>query len=244
MSKWKLVGVVVLAAAAAATCEKVPLTAAPGSTLTLIANPEFVAANGGQSLVTAVLVEPAGTFVPDGTNVFFFTNLGKIPESAQTVNGVARVYFVADSRSGTATVTGLSGGSAPAPSASPGTGGSTSGGNGTDNVQIVVGSALPKRVLVTSSPQRITSPRQATITATVYDDVGNPVQNVPVSFSISGSLVEETLDSGGAPLFTNSNGQAFDTLRTKAPAGGVQKSVLVTATTANGIDGAVTVFVD
>lgn len=244
MSKWKLLGVAVLAAAAAATCEKVPLTAAPGSTLTLIANPEFVAANGGQSLVTAVLVEPAGTFVPDGTNVFFFTNLGKIPDSAQTVNGVARVYFVADSRSGTATVTALSGGSAPAPSASPGTGGSASGGNGTGNVQIVVGSALPKRVLVTSSPQRITSPRQATITATVYDDVGNPVQNVPVSFSISGSLVEETLDSGGAPLFTNSNGQAFDTLRTKAPAGGVQKTVLVTATTANGIDGAVTVFVD
>lgn len=247
MSKWKLLGVAALAAAAAATCEKVPLTAAPGTTLTLIANPEFVVANGGQSLVTAVLVEPAGTFVPDGTEVFFFTNLGRIPDSAKTVNGVARVYFVAESRSGTATVTALSGGQAPAPapSASPGTGGGTTGGgNGTDTVQIVVGSALPKRVLVAASPQRITTPRSSTLTATVYDDVCNPVQNVPVVFTLSGALIEETLDSGGAPQFTDSNGQVFDTMRTRAPVGGVQKEVLVTATTANGIDGSVTVFVD
>jgi hypothetical protein len=42
----------------------------------LTANPTFVIANGGVSAVTAILVEPAGTFVPDGTEVFFFTNLG------------------------------------------------------------------------------------------------------------------------------------------------------------------------
>jgi hypothetical protein len=244
MPKWKLLGSAVLAAAAAITCEKVPLTAAPGSTLTLIANPEFVPANGGRSLVTAILVEPAGTFVPDGTEVFFFTNLGQVTESAKTVNGVARVYFVADSRSGTATVTAISGGAAPAPSASPATGGTTGGGDGTDSVQIVVGSALPARVLVSASPQRITSSRLSTITATVYDEVGNPVQNVPVVLSIGGTLIEETLDSGGRPLFTDSSGQVFDTLRTRAPAGGVQKQVTVTATTANGVEGSVTVFVD
>lgn len=249
------------AALAIVACESVPLTAAPGTTLTLIANPEFVAANGGVSVVTAILVEPAGTFVPDGTEVFFFTNLGRVDASGKTVDGVARVNFVSDARSGFATVSGISGGpapsAAPSPTPTPGSGkspgtpgiaaaGDVAGasGVGSATVQIAVGSALPTRILVGASPQRITSPRQATISATVLDQFGNPVQNVPVAFTLSGSLIEETLDSGGSPRFTDSNGQAFDTLRTRAPAGGVQKTVIVTATAANGIEGSVTVFID
>jgi hypothetical protein len=242
-SRGLAVGLALLGAGAAVgmiACESVPLTAAPGTSMTLIANPPFVIANGGVSVVTAILVEPAGTFVPDGTEVFFFTDLGRVDSSGKTVNGVARVNFVADARSGQATITAISGG--PAPAASPGTGGGT--GTGSASVKISIGSTLPTRVQVAANPQRITSPRQSTITATVFDQFGNPVQNVPVSFSISGSLIEETLASGGAPLFTDSNGQARDTLVTKAPAGGVQKTVTVAATTANGIEGSVTVFID
>ena len=241
-----LAGMAAAALAAMAGCEAVPLTAAPGTSLTLIANPEFVPANGGRSLVTAILIEPAGTFVPDGTEVFLFTNLGQIEASVKTVNGVARTYFISDSRSGRATVTAISGGPAPTPSASasPGTGTGGASGDGSASTTITIGSALPTRVLVSASPQRITTPRQATISANVFDEFGNPVQNVPVVFSLSGSLVEETLDSGGTPLFTDSSGRVSDTLRTKAPVGGVQKSVTVTATTANGITGTVTVFVD
>jgi hypothetical protein len=182
--------------------------------------------------------------VPDGTEVFLFTNLGQIEASAKTVNGVARTYFVADARSGRATVTAISGGPAPAPSASPGTGTGGATGSGSATVTIAIGSALPTRVLVSASPQRITTPRQAALTANVFDEFGNPVQNVPVLFSVDGSLVEETLESGGAPRFTDANGQAFDTLRTRAAVGGAQKTVTVTATTANGIAGTVTVFVD
>ena len=37
-------------------CESVPLTAPPGTSITLIANPEFVIANGGISVLTAILV--------------------------------------------------------------------------------------------------------------------------------------------------------------------------------------------
>jgi hypothetical protein len=241
-----LAGMAAAALAAMAGCEAVPLTAAPGTSLTLIANPEFVPANGGRSLVTAILIEPAGTFVPDGTEVFLFTNLGQIEASVKTVNGVARTYFISDSRSGRATVTAISGGPAPAPSASasPGTGTGGTTGDGSATATITIGSALPTRVLVTASPQRITTPRHASISANVFDEFGNPVQNVPVVFSVDGSLVEETLDSGGTPQFTDSSGRAFDTLRTRAPVGGVQKSVTVTATTANGITGTVTVFVD
>ena len=85
-------------------CESVPLTAAPGTMMSLIANPEFVIANGGVSVVTAILVEPAGTFAPDGTEVFFFTSLGRVDASGKTTNGVARVNFVSDTRSGLALV--------------------------------------------------------------------------------------------------------------------------------------------
>jgi hypothetical protein len=233
-----------LAAVLVPACETVPLMSPEGSRILLQANPSFVVANGGRSVVTAVLSEPAGTFVPDGTVVFFFTSLGLVDGSAQTVNGLARVYFVADSRSGQACVTAYSGGAAPAgcPATSgSGTsdGGSTSGGttsaNGSASIQIGVGSALPKLAIVTADPPRIISPRHATITANVYDEFGNPVQNVPVVFTITdfGTVLEETLDSGGAPRYTDSNGQAFDTLRTRALPAAEQKTITVSASVPN-----------
>lgn len=229
MSRLRLAAVA-LAFVALASCEAAPLTAPDGSSIFLLANPTFVIANGGVSVVTAVVTEPAGTFVPDGTQVFFFTDLGRIDQqSGKTVDGIARVNFISDARSGRATVTALSG-QAP--------------GGTNPSVEIAIGSALPTRVNVSADPQRITTPRNSRIVATVFDEFGNPVQNVPVSFSLDGSLVEETLDSGGSLIYTNSNGQAADTLRTQAPFGLGQKTVTVTATTANGITGTVTVFVD
>jgi hypothetical protein len=247
-------------------CESVPLTAAPGTTMSLIANPEFVIANGGSSVVTAILVEPAGTFVPDGTEVFFFTNLGRVDASGKTRNGVARVNFVSDARSGLATVTAISGGPAPAPSASATPAGSIlgSGGSASANsvggsarsfgaseiaaaensatVQITVGSALPDHVVVTADPTHISFGRTALIRAFVFDVRGNPVQGVPVSFSVEGS--GERLDSGGALLYTNSNGEVTDVLHTNAPVGSLRDPVTVTATTANGITGTTTVAFD
>jgi hypothetical protein len=251
----KVVALALVAAAGLAValslggCESVPLTAGPGSTLTLIANPTFVVSNGGSSVLTAILVEPAGTFVPDGVEVFFFTNLGRLqPDTAKTKNGVARVNFVADSRSGIATITAMSGGPAPAPSASAsaGTGGAAATGTGSATIDITIGGALPKRLVVAASPARITSPRHSTIVATVYDEFGNPVQNVPVNFSIKSATIklEETLDSGGAPRFTDSNGQAFDTIVTRAIVGSPQKTVIVTAAAPPALTADVSVFVD
>jgi hypothetical protein len=215
--------------------------------------------------------------VPDGTEVFFFTDLGRVDASGKTVNGVARVNFVSDSRSGVAHVTGISGGPAPSPptttttlasspfsqplafgtGVNPGAAGigaraptlaastSIAAGQNSDMVDITIGSALPALVLVSADPQRIRTPGNSRLTATVFDAVGNPVQNVPVSFSISeGDPVEERLDSGGALLYTNANGQVFDVLRTQALPGFLQKPVIVTATTATDVKGSVTVFID
>jgi hypothetical protein len=241
-------------------CEKAPLTAPSGSTIFLVANPTFVVANGGVSVVTAVITEPAGTFVPDGTEVYFFTDLGHVDNVGMTNQGQARVNFVADSRSGTATVTAISGGPAIAPSPSPSTSTGSSGftasantgpavvaastGENSTSITIDVGSALPSAVIVTANPPRITTPRQTQITANVFDSHGNPVQNVPVIFSVTANPLEETLDSGGRPIFTDSNGQAFDTLRTRSAVGGRQKQVTVTATTPTGTSNSVSVFVN
>lgn len=236
----------VLAAVALLTvrCEEVPLTASAGTSIFLQANPTFVISNGGHAVVTALLTEPAGTLVPDGTVVFFFTNLGTIDERVKTVDGLARANFVADSRSGPANIVAYSGGPAPAPTNGTGTGTGTGSASGTGNasITITVGSALPAIVLVTANPARIASSRQSEIIANVYDERGNPIQNVPVIFSITAGSTE-TLDSGGAPRHTDSNGQAFDILRSRAIAGGAATTAEVTATVPNSKSGKVTVTV-
>jgi len=264
----------VSAALVMSACESVPLTAAPGTSMTLIANPTFVSANGGVSVVTAILVEPAGTFVPDGTVVFFFTDLGRVDASGESVNGVVRVNFVSDARSGTAHVTAVSGGPAVAPSTTPTptpTPGAASGVTARStgptrvvaagdiaadqnqaSVTITVGSALPTRVQVTANPPVLAGARSSTIVANVFDGNGNPVQNVPVIFTVApgtttGTTIPpfvEFLDSGGAPRFTDANGQAFDTLTTKSLNGTLQKTVTVTATTANNQGNDVTVTIN
>lgn len=215
-----------LALVALASCEEAPLTAPNDSTIFLQANPMFVIANGGISVVTAVLTEPAGTLVPDGTEVLFFTDLGRIDPVGKTVRGVASVNFVSDSRSGQATVTAISG-------------------KAQAKIEtIAVGSARPTRVQVVADPPVMSTQRNARLTATVFDDNGNPVQNVPVAFSLDDSATDERLDSGGALQYTNSNGQVFDTLRTLAPSGTTGVAVTVTATTANGISATVSVGIN
>lgn len=228
-------------------CEAVPLLSPEGSRIVLQANPPFVVANGGRSVVTAVLTEATGTFVPDGTEVFFFTNLGRIDDRAKTVSGVARANYVADSRSGRACVTAYSGGTAPAACVATSDGSTAdagpTAGDGSVSIVIAVGGALPVRLILTADPQRVTSPRRATLVANVYDDSGNPVQNVPVVFTISQAApLEETLESGGSPRYTDSNGQAVDVLYTRAAAGAAQKRITVSASVP-GVSEAATVTV-
>jgi hypothetical protein len=226
------------------------MTAAAGTTIAAQANPPFVPANGGVSVVTAILTEPAGTFVPDGTVVFFFTDLGHIDPQAETKDGVARVNFVSDSRSGIANVQVVSGGpAAPAPSASASpspaasvVAAASASGTGSATIQITIGSALPKTVIVGADPLRLVGSGSVTVVANVFDANGNPVSNVPVFFGITGAS-GLTLDSGGSPRFSDTNGQAFDTLRSRAAAGTIAVSVTVTATTPNGTNGSVVVTI-
>lgn len=251
-----------LLTAAHVACQRGLFTAPPGSTLTLVANPTFIPSNGGVSVITAFVVEPAGTPVADGTTVQFFTTLGTIDREGRTHDGVARVNLISDSRSGVATVTALSGGEAvvpvpsptagtlgevepfpspsptvspsPLPSATPPPGGG--GGTGSATVMVTIGSAAPTRIILTADPPQIRSDapqRVSRIVANVVDANGNPIANVPVIFAVTATPPTETLESGGAPVFTDTNGQAVDQLQTSYPRDADPKTASITATVSN-----------
>jgi hypothetical protein len=242
--------VVAALAAGQTTCHQAILTAPPGSTITVFANPEFISAHGGVSVITAVVIEPSGTPVADGTVVQCFTNLGRIDEQGKTNDGVARMNLVSDSRSGQACVTCISGG--PAASTSPTSTTTTTivaspiAAAALDqtacSVTVAIGSVLPAKVFVTASPQQLTDRRASLITATVVDLAGNPVANVPVIFTVAGAF--EFVDSQGSPTFTDNNGQAQDVMRTRYDPSATQRAVIVTATAANGVNGTVTVTIN
>lgn len=206
---WPLAGALALSALAAWSCHQVPFTAPPGSVIQLSANPQTVPAQGGVSIISALVIEPAGTLVPDGTVVQFFTNLGAIDRQGKTNDGVATVKFVSDSRSGTATIQACSGGAATtaatvAPTATPATTSFSKGSTvppiltataGTDTISegvactslpITVGNVTVARVLVTPDPPRIRAgaPRQSEIVANVLNAQGDPVAGVPVIFTL------------------------------------------------------------
>jgi hypothetical protein len=209
--RFKLPAVALTVLALLLACHQAILVAPPESTIFLVANPPFVMSNGGVSVVSALLVEPAGTPVPDGTVVQFFTSLGQIPEQGRTNDGVARVNFVADSRSGLARVTAFSGAQ-------------------NSSVEIAIGTRLPKTVFLTANPPRITESRSTHVTATVVDSDGNPVPNVPVIFDVTTNPATEFMDSAGRALYTDTSGRAQDVMRTRRTASGtatVRARVLV-----------------
>ncbi|HET7294963.1 MAG TPA: hypothetical protein VFM88_21265 [Vicinamibacteria bacterium] len=214
-------------ALAQVVCHQAILTAPTGSTITLIANPTFIAANGEVAVISALVIEPAGTPVPDGTVVQFFTTLGRIDEQGKTNDGVARVNLVSDTRSGSADVTAASGPS-------------------TATTTLTIGSGRPSRVFVTADPNRIldTDPRHSRIVATVYDENGNPVWNVPVIFTVDGTPSTEFMRGGGAPAFTNTSGEAIDFLETRHQKKAPPKTVTVRATTPTGVEGTVQVTIN
>src|SRR5436190_10541501 len=77
-------------------CERVPLLAPTGSTITLTASTTALSANGSTILVAQV-IEAAGTPPHSGTHIIFTTTLGRVvpPEVETDVNGRAAATFFA-----------------------------------------------------------------------------------------------------------------------------------------------------
>jgi hypothetical protein len=255
---WAAFGIAVaVGLVVAVSCNPVIMVAPPGSSIVGIwANPDFVPAHGGVSEIAVLIMEQTGVPVSDGTVVQFFTNLGRVEEQGRTNDGVARVKFVSDSRSGRAQITAFSGGGAPPPAptatgtatTAPTPSGSatappapapTGGGGGfaSNTIPVLVGNPNAFQVFLTADPIRITRSRSTVLTATAMDAAGNPAANVPVFFRITKpeNPGNERLDSAGQPIFTDNNGQARDFLRTIAIDDGVSYPVTVQARTANGV---------
>lgn len=179
-------------------CGQAILSAPIGATMAIFVNPPFIAAQGDSTVVSVFVLEPAGTPVPDGTVVQFFTTLGRIQEQAKTNDGVARVNLISDSRSGTAKVTAFSG---PA----------------TTSVDVIIGATRPARMLPALLDARIDLSAGRSIArfkVTVLDSNGNPVSNVPVRFTVIDNPDLDTI-LDGPDAFTDNNGDAFNRVQTR-----------------------------
>ncbi len=182
------------AAVLAVACDKVPLLAPQESTITLSSASTLVQANG-TTQIHAIVIEPSGTPVHDGTTVLFTTNLGTLlPVEARTQNGVATVQFLGNGQSGTATIKALSGGSA------------------SEALELSVGAGASGRVSVTANPASVSAAGgTTTISAAVFDASGNPLSGVPVSFSTTAgtfSSVVVNSDASGTARTTLTTNQA------------------------------------
>ena len=182
------------AAVLAVACDKVPLLAPQESTITLSSASTVVQANG-TTQIHAIVIEPSGTPVHDGTTVLFTTNLGTLlPVEARTQNGVATVQFLGNGQSGKATIKALSGGSA------------------SEALELSVGAGASGRVSVTANPASVPAAGgTTTISAAVVDASGNPLSGVPVSFSTTAgtfSSVVVNSDASGTARTTLTTNQA------------------------------------
>jgi plastocyanin len=205
-----VLGVAVLSS----TCDSVPLTAPTNSTIVLTAGTTVLPV-GGSTVLTAEVIEPAGTAVHNGTTVRFFTSLGRVdPAEAQTRNGIATATFFAGDASGLADVRATSGGAGGGSTTpSTGTGGTTTpASNGGSSITITIGAAAIKTVTVRVNPSTVSqNGGSVQVVATVASETGRLLSNIPVSFSAthgafsSGSAITDAAGEASVMLNTNAD---------------------------------------
>jgi len=196
--RWLATAVIVGLSLTIGACQKVPLLAPTGSTITLTAGSTALSVNGTTDIIAQVL-EAAGTPPQDGTVVTFTTTLGSIePSEARTNGGRVTVKFRAGTANGTAIITASSG----AASAS-----------GANAARVAVGTAAVGSVRVSANPTLLpTTGGFSTISGTVIDINGNALSSAPVTFSTTAGTLEQIAIS------TDANGIATAVLRTTTAA--------------------------
>ncbi len=201
----RLAALLLVVAALAAGCTKVPLFAPTGSSITLSANRTTAPLNTALT-ITAVVQEAAGTPAQNGTLVTFSSNLGSFdPTEARTNGGRVSVTFNTGTQSGTATVVATSGAAKTAST-------------GDSTLKIVIGSAAAKTIQISASATTV-RPGGGTVDviANVVDEAGNGLAGIPVIFSTTAGTL------GATQVNTSDAGEARTTLTTN-------KDATVTAT--------------
>src|SRR5687767_10903675 len=196
-------------------CDEAGQIAGANSRLILSADPAEIGISGTSSL-TVRGTDETGNPLPDGTRVAFSVDqAGRVtPSSVELINGVGTSTYFATFSSGEITVIATSG-------------------SVQARTTITVADDVEENVFVSANPGTLPSGGGTTvISAIVTDDSGRAIPNIGVTFTTTAG----TLQSGGAPIDTNSNGLATDVLNTT-------EGATVTATTDNGFNGSATVLV-
>ena len=198
----------------ATACDKVPLTAPSESTITLTASATVLPVQG-TTVLTAVVLEKPGTPVQNGTVVTFSATLGTVePQEARTKDSKVTVTFRAGTQSGEASINASSGSA-----------------KLSEALTIKIGAAAAQRISLSASPTSVPlTGGTSQLVAMVFDEGGNPLPGVPVSFVASAGTLADT------SVVTGSGGDARTTLRTSrettvtAAAGTQTAEVKITAT--------------
>ena len=193
-----------LGAMSLSSCGQAILSAPEGTTLQIFVNPPFIAANGDTAVVSVLAVEKAGTPVPDGTVIQFFTTVGIIDEQARTNDGVARVNLRSNATSGAAVVTAVSGAVSVKSDSIP------IGARRVNSVRTVAVDPIIDLRLGRST---------AEIAARVLDENGNPIPGIIVRFRVSSDPATDRLLEG-SDVSTNNNGDAVNKVQTKRTTSG------------------------
>ena len=198
------IGVIALAALAAAGCERA-LQVAPSSSVLVLSAPASTVPLSSSLTVTATLTDSTGAAVAEGTLVTFSSTLGTItPTESRISNGRTSVTLAAGSTSGVATIT------------------ASSGGVSSNALSVRVGS-VPARIVIASS----TSGSVATISAVVFDAAGNSMPGTAVTFATtSGTLANSVSTTDAFGRATNTLVGTADAIVT-ATASGVSASVAI-----------------
>ncbi|HEY0514402.1 MAG TPA: PKD domain-containing protein [Thermoanaerobaculia bacterium] len=194
-------------------CDKATPVAPGGTILAISANPTRIAVNG-TSTITVIGRKPDGNPLNPGTEIRMTASLGSIASIITTgSNGTATATFQANGQLGTATITAQTG------AAAGGTGGggtsdSTGSSSGTlaASVQVQVGNAA-KTIVLQPTPTTIPATGGTVkLLAIVRDSSGQPLAGQGVDFTTDLG----TLASRGGIVYTNSQGEARDTLNVSA----------------------------
>jgi PKD repeat protein len=188
-------------------CNKVPLLAPTGSSITLTASATTLPINGATDLIAQVL-EASGTPPQDGTLVTFTTNLGTVqPPQGETSGGRVIVKFHAGATSGEAKIVATSGGAGGTTTSSGS--GSTATTSSSNAVSIKIGGAAVDNLTLSATPAAV-SPNGGTVTLTAAanDVSGNRLPGVPVTFTATAGNLSATV------VDTDQNGIATTALTT------------------------------
>jgi adhesin/invasin len=191
-------------------------------------------ANGTSSTNVRATVSDVGGSPVAGLSVSFTTTLGALsnPSAFTNIDGVAEVTLTAEITPGTAVVT-------------------ANGGGFVGQVSIIINADVPDSVVVTTMPSEIDPNGQTTVTATVKDGNGNPVNNETVNFSVDENESGGSL-GGNLSAITNVNGQASvtytagpnigtDTIEARAASNDVSGTGTVEITAGSIVVGSITV---